>query len=111
GDSANDAEIGTREVDQILLYELAHLPFGRVVLASRDRRMDVLAEVPIELHVLGADRILDEVRPRMLDPSTQLNCVRWIETGVDVEADLDVFSESVAHCLHATDRLADHDGR
>lgn len=110
GDPADKAEIGPSEVDQILLDQLPKLPLARVVLARGERDVDVLPEVAEELDVLGADGILEEVRPGRLNAPCQRDRVRGVEPSVDVEADLDVGADRVAQRLHAGDRLA-HDDR
>src|SRR5436305_7614651 len=99
GDARADGRVDAGVVDQVLLDELAVLPFAGELLACRQRHTAARPQGPIAVRILRAQRVLHEVGPVRFDRAAQRGGVDGVEPRVHVQADLHVLTQGRAHGL------------
>src|SRR5262249_21399015 len=73
GDAADDAQVDPAVVDQILVDQLAELPFAGELLAGRERHRCLFAQASIATRVFRTERVLHEERTELLAGAAQSN--------------------------------------
>src|SRR5579859_3441906 len=104
GKAADDRQVDPSIIDQIALDQLAELPFIGELLARAERHRRLLADQSETSGILRAQRVFHEVRAVWLRSPTKLNRIRWIQSGVDVENEVHLVANCVAHRLQLAKR-------
>ena len=104
GEPAGDAQVDPRVVDPLFLDQLAELPLRAKLLAGRQRHVVRGRNVLNESGVLAAQRVFDEERPERLDLLAQPDRIGQVQPGVDIEGQLDLVADRLAHGLELLDR-------
>src|SRR6266511_2285796 len=84
--STDDAQVDASVVDQVVLDKFLESPLARELLARRQRDSRRGAQTMEAVSVLGADRVLEEEETIRLQRVGQLERVRGVQAGVDVQA-------------------------
>ncbi len=87
GEAAAAGEIRLEDVDARAIDELAEAPFGGLLLAAGDQRVDRFRHAAIAVVVLGVEDLLDEERLERLERADGLN--RLLGRALDEPAGVD----------------------